>query len=150
MRTPRKWKKTEQNTKLRVRGDRNETVNYMISEWSKLELNECKTRHDWVGKMIRKELCNRLKFDHTTKRCMYKTRSVQENERNKFFWYFNIQTYRLILDRRRDRVVINKIKKNLPSNRFYSSNRTEKIKKKIDKYLNLSWELKTFGTWGWR
>ena len=32
--------------------DRDETVNLIISECSKLEQKEYKTTHDWVGKVI--------------------------------------------------------------------------------------------------
>ena len=38
------------------------------------------TRDDWVGKVINRELCKRLKFGHTIKRYMQKLYSVQENE----------------------------------------------------------------------
>ena len=44
--------KTQQNSKCRLCGDRDETINYIISECSKLVQKEYKTRHDWVGKVI--------------------------------------------------------------------------------------------------
>ena len=44
--------KTQQNSKCRLCGDRDETINHIISECSKLAQKECKTRHDWVGKVI--------------------------------------------------------------------------------------------------
>ena len=40
--------KTQQNSKCRLYGDRDETINY-ISECSKLAQKEYKTRHDWGG-----------------------------------------------------------------------------------------------------
>ena len=39
--------KTQQNSKCRLCGDRDETINH-----SKLTQKEYKTRHDWVGKVI--------------------------------------------------------------------------------------------------
>ena len=33
-------------------GDREETINHIISEYSKLAQNEYNTRHDWVSKVI--------------------------------------------------------------------------------------------------
>ena len=33
-------------------GDRNETVNHIMSECSKLAQKEYRTRHDWFGKVI--------------------------------------------------------------------------------------------------
>ena len=38
--------KTQQNSKYRLCGDRDETINYIISECSKLAQKEYKTRHD--------------------------------------------------------------------------------------------------------
>ena len=44
--------KTQQNNKCRLCGDRDETINHIISEFSKLAEKEYKTIHDWVGKVI--------------------------------------------------------------------------------------------------
>ena len=44
--------KKQQNSKCRLCGDRDETMNLIISECSKLAQKEYKTRHDWVGKVI--------------------------------------------------------------------------------------------------
>ena len=44
--------KTQQNSKCRLYGDRDETINHIIRECSKLAQNENETRHDWVGKVI--------------------------------------------------------------------------------------------------
>ena len=41
--------KTQQNSKCRLCGDWDETINHIISEYSKLAQMEYKTRHDWVG-----------------------------------------------------------------------------------------------------
>ena len=59
--------KTQQNSKCRLCGDRDETINHIISECSKLAQREYKARHDWVGKMIYWEMCKKFKFDHTNK-----------------------------------------------------------------------------------
>ena len=74
--------KTQQNSKCRLRGDRDETINHIISECSKLVQNEYKTRHDWVGKVNHREMCKKFKFDHTNKWYMHKPASVQENNTN--------------------------------------------------------------------
>ena len=44
--------KTQQNSKCRLCGDRDETINHIISECRKLPQKEYKTSHDWVGKVI--------------------------------------------------------------------------------------------------
>ena len=104
--------KTQQNSRCRLFGDRDETINHIISECNKLAQKEYKTRHDWVGKVIHRELFKKLKFDYTNKWYMHDPESVQENETNKFFWDFEIQTDHLISARRPDLVIINKNKKN--------------------------------------
>ena len=44
--------KTQQDSKCRLCGDRDETINHIISECSKLAQKEYKTKHDWTGKVI--------------------------------------------------------------------------------------------------
>ena len=75
--------KTEQNNKCRLCGDRDETINHIISECRKLAQKESKTRHDWVGKVIHWEMCKKLKFDHTNKSYMHNPASVLENDTHK-------------------------------------------------------------------
>ena len=58
-----------------------------------------------MGRVICKELCKRLKFDHTTKWYLQKPESVIENETH---YDFEIQTDLLIPLRRSNRVVIDK------------------------------------------
>ena len=48
-------------------GDRDETINYIISEVRKLAQREYKTRNDWMGKAIHWELEKKLKSNYTTK-----------------------------------------------------------------------------------
>ena len=103
----------QQNCKCRLCGDKDEMINRITSECSKLVLREYKTRHDWVGKVIYWELCKKLKFDHTTKWYMHKPEYVLEIEIHKILWYFEIQIDLLIPTRRSDLVMINKKKENL-------------------------------------
>ena len=49
--------KMRQKSKCRICGDRDETINHIISECCKLAQKGYKTRHDWVGKVIHRELC---------------------------------------------------------------------------------------------
>ena len=57
--------KTQQNSKCRLCGDRDETINHKISECNKLAQKEYKVRHDWVIKVIHWEMCRKFQFDHT-------------------------------------------------------------------------------------
>ena len=52
--------KTQQNSKCRLCGDRDETIDHIISECSKLAQKEYKARHDWVGKVIHWEMCRKF------------------------------------------------------------------------------------------
>ena len=92
--------KTQQNSKYRLCGERDETINHIISEYSKLALKEYKTRHNWVSKVIHREMCKKFKFNHTNKWYMHNPASVLENDTHKLLW--NIQTDHLISARRPD------------------------------------------------
>ena len=73
-------RKTQQNSKCRLCGDGDETINYIISECSKLAQKEYKTRHDWVGKVINWEICKKFKLDHTNIWYMHNPASVLKND----------------------------------------------------------------------
>ena len=103
--------KMQQNSKCRLCGDRDETINHIISERCKLAQEEYKTRLEWVGKMIHWEMCKKFKFDHTNKWYMHNPAPVQENDTHKLVWVFNIQTDHLIPAERPDLIIINKKKK---------------------------------------
>ena len=102
--------KTQQNCKCRLCGDGNETINHIISEFSKLAQREYKARHDWVGKVIHWEMCKKFKFEYTNKWYMHNSAPVLENDKHKLLWNFNIQTDHLIPARIPD-LIINKNKK---------------------------------------
>ena len=65
-------------------------INHIISKCNKLAQKEYKTRYDWVGKVIKWELCKELKFDHTNKWYMHNPESILENEMHKLLWDFEI------------------------------------------------------------
>ena len=58
---------THHNSKCRLCGDRDETINHIISECSKLAQREYKGRHNWVSKVIYWEMNKKFKFDNTNK-----------------------------------------------------------------------------------
>ena len=102
----------QKNSKCRLCGDRDKTINPIISEGSKLAQKEYKTRQDWVSKVIHWELWKRLKFDHMNKWYTHNPESVWENETHKLLWDFETQTDHLILARQPDFIITNK-KENL-------------------------------------
>ena len=137
--------KTQPNSKCRLCGDRDETINHIISKRSKLAQKEYKGRHDWVGKVIHWEMCRKFQFDHTNKWYMHNPAPVLENGTHKLLWDFNIQTDLQIPARRPDLIIINKRKRickifdfAVPAN--HRINLKEREKK--DKYLDLARELK--------
>ena len=44
--------KTQPNRKCRLRGDRDKTINHIISKCSKLAQKEYNMKHNWVGKVV--------------------------------------------------------------------------------------------------
>ena len=75
----------QQNSKGGLCGNRDETINHIINECSKLAQKDYKTKYNLVGK-----LCKKFKFDHTNKWYMHNPTSVLENETNKLLWDFDI------------------------------------------------------------
>ena len=137
--------KTQQNSKCRLCGDRDETINHIMSECSKLAQREYKVRQDWVGKVIHWEMCKKFKFDHTNKLYMHNLAPVQENAMHKLLWDLNIQTGHLIPARRPDLIIINNKKRTCKIVDFaVPADHRIKLKEceKKDKYLDLARELK--------
>ena len=128
------------NSECRLCGDRDETINHIISEFSKLAQREYKARHDWVGKVIHWEMCKKFKFDHTNKWYMHNPAPVLENETHKLLRDFDIQTDHLIPARRPDLIIINKKKRTCKIVDFaVPTDHRIKLKEceKKDKYLDL-------------
>ena len=74
--------KTQQNSKCRLCGDRDETINHIKSECSKLAQKE----------VIHWEMRKKFKFDHANQWYMHNPASVLENDTHKLLWDFDIQT----------------------------------------------------------
>ena len=140
--------KKKKNSKCRLCGDRDETINHIITECSKLAQKEYKARHDWVGKVIHWEMCRKFQFDHTNKWYMHNPAPILENDSHELLWGFNIQTDHIIPARRSDIIIIKKIKNKkrickifdfaVPADHRINPKESEKK----DKYLDLARELK--------
>ena len=122
--------KTQQNSKCRLCGDRDETINHIISECRKFAQKEYKTRHDCVSKVIHWEMYKKFKFDHTNKWHMHNPAPVLENNTYKLLLDFDIPTDPLISARRPDLIIINKKKEKLQNCRLccpgWPQNKTER------------------------
>ena len=71
-------------------GDRDETINYIITECSKRAPKDFKTRYDSVGKVNHKELCNKFKSVHMNKWNMHNQEYDRENKTHKLLWDYEI------------------------------------------------------------
>ena len=134
--------KTQQNSKCGLCGDRDETINHIISECSKLAQKEYKARHDWVSKVTHWKMCRKFQFDHTNKWYMHNPAPVLENDSHKLF---HIQTDPLIPARRPDLIIINKktrickiVDFTVPADHRINLKESEKK----DKFLDLAREIK--------
>ena len=137
--------KTKQNSRCRLWSERDETINHIISECSKLAQKEYKTRHDWVCKVVYWEWCKKLKFNHTNKSYMQNSTSVVDTETHKLLWDYIIHTDHLMSARRPDLMIINKKERTCRTVDFaVPADHRFKLKEfeKRDKYLDLSRELK--------
>ena len=77
-------------------GDRDETIDHIVSECRKLAKIEYKNKHDWVGNMIQYESCKKMKFHYMNKWYMPQSESVLENEMHEILWNFAIQRDQVI------------------------------------------------------
>ena len=136
----------QQNSKCRLCSDKEETINHMISECSKLAQKEYKTRHDWVGKVIHWEMCKKFNFDQTNKGYMHNPAPVLENDTHKLLWDFDIQMHHLISARRPDIIIINNKKKKKRICKIivfvFPADHRIKLKECEKKYVDLARELK--------
>ena len=124
----------QQNSRCRLYDNRDERINHIISECSKLAWKEYKTRHDCV------QLCKKLKSGHTRKWYMRNADSHPENKMQKLLWCFEIQMDPLILVRRPDHIKIDKQERTCRILIFaVPADQRVKLKgsEKEDKYLNL-------------
>ena len=81
---------TQQNNKCWLWVDRNETIDHLKSEYSKLAQKTYKTRYEWMGKVIYWESCKKSKFDNTNKWSMHGIRPREWNEQTpQRFWDTN-------------------------------------------------------------
>ena len=91
--------KMQQDRKCRLYGDRDRSINHIVSKHSKLAPKQYKNRHVCVGKVIQRELCKSFKFDHTIKWYMQRPEYVMENETHNIIWEFVSQIDHLMLVR---------------------------------------------------
>ena len=136
--------KSQEESKCRMCGKVDETINHLLCECSKMAQREYKRRHDWLGKRVHWEVCRKLGFETKEKWYEHQPESVYENDDYKVLWDFNIQTDHVIEARRPDLVIINKQDRMCQIVDFavpYDSRVNLKETEKITKYQDLAREL---------
>ena len=132
-------RKSQQNSKFWLCGDRDETFNHIISECSKLTQKVYKKKHDWMGKVIHTEMCKKCKFDHTNKWYIHSPNYVKGNEKHKLLWDLSIRSDHIISTRQPAFVFVAKKLKLMNSVFVVPLDRWVKTKgsEKRDKFLHL-------------
>ena len=108
---PINWLRKSIRLDKRLCGDRDETINHIISKCSKLAQKEEKAGHDREGKVIHWEMRRKFRFDHANKRFIHNQATVLGNDTQKLPWDFDIQTDHIILARRPHLIIFNKKKR---------------------------------------
>ena len=115
-----------------------------MSECSKLAQRGYKRRHENVSRMVHWKLCEKLNLEKSKKWYLHNPQTVSENVNHKLIWDMNIQCDRIIVERRPDIVIGNKMEKTaivtdvaIPVDKRIIDKETEKI----EKYQNLKREI---------
>ena len=100
--------KTKQESKCRMCGQADESVNHILSECSNMAQTEYKRRHDWVGKKVHWEVSKRCGLDVNEKWYEHEPNGVSENNDFDILWDFEVQIDHVIEARLPDMTVTDK------------------------------------------
>ena len=133
---------TQEESKCRMCGMADETVNHILSECNRLAQREYKRRHDCVERMIHWELCRKYGLAAAERWYEHQPDTVTENDSCKLLRDFNVQTDHVIYARRPDVILIDKEKcKIIDFSIPYDSRVNAKEMEKIEKYQDLGQEV---------
>ena len=135
---------TQEESKCRMCGKADETVNHILSECNMLAQREYKRRHDCVGRKIHWELRRKYGLAAAERWHEHQPDTVTENDSCKLLWDFNVQTDHVIQARRPDVTLIDKEKSECKIIDFsipYDSRVNAKEIEKIEKYQDLAREV---------
>ena len=121
-----------------------ESIDHIVSGFSKRAQKEYKKRHDNLGKIVHRKLARKCNFEAGDRWYEHEAESVLENEDYKILWNFSIQTDHVIEAWRPDLVVVDKKRstcKIIDSAVPGDSRIEEKEKERIEKYHDLRREL---------
>ena len=86
-----------------------ETISHIVSECSKLAQREYKRRHDFVVRMVYWKLCEKFNLEKSGNWYLRILQTVTEKVNYKLMWHMNIQCDNIIVERRPDIAVVNKM-----------------------------------------
>ena len=92
----------------RLCGEKEETVDHLVSSCSKIAQTDYKGRHDKVAANLHWSLCKQFGFERAQNWYEHRAEKVLENEDYKLLWDFDIKCDRMIKERRPDLVVVKK------------------------------------------
>ena len=125
-------------------GKTGKTISHTVSECSKLIQREYKRRHDNVATVVHEKLCKKFNLGKSEKWYLHNPQNFSENVNHKLIWDMNIQCVKIIMEKRPDIAIANKMEKKaviidaaIPWNKRI----TDKKKEKIEKYQNLKREI---------
>ena len=139
--------KSVDSPSCRMCGETGETLSRIVSECSKLAQRENKRRHDNVARMVHWKLCQEFSLEKSEKWYLHNPQTVSENVNHKLIWDMNIQCDNIIVERRPDIFIVNKMEKTaididiidiaVPRDKRI----IDKEKQNIEKYQNLKREI---------
>ena len=92
----------------RLCGQKEETVDHLVSSCSKIAQTDYKGRHDRVAANLHWSLCHQFGFPRAEKWYEHRAEKVLDNESYKLLWDFDIKTDKVIKERRPDLVIVKK------------------------------------------
>ena len=121
-------------------GDTDKTISHVMSECSKLTQREYKRRHGNVARMVHWKFREKFNLEKSQKWCLHNPKIVSENVNHRLIGEMNIQCDDIIVERRPDIVIVNKMEKTsiiidveIPGDKRI----IDKEKENIEKYQNL-------------
>ena len=143
----------QKNNIYRLCGDRDKTINHVISECRKLRQKQYKTRYDWMERVIHWELCKKLKFNQTIKWYMHKPESILKMRGTKFSGILTYKQITCFPTRRSDLVIVNKKNEKLLNREFCHLRRPQSENKRKQKDIKVlrpcQRTKKNYRTWRW-
>ena len=121
-------------------GETGDTISHIMSKCSKLAQREYKRRYDNFTRMVHWKLYEKFNLKKPEKWYLHNPQNVSENVNHKLMYEMNMQCDNIIVERRPDIVIANKMEKTA----IITDVTIPGEKEKIEKYPNLKREIQRF------